>query len=349
MPTIQEIISHLESIAPPAYQENYDNAGLLTGNASMEATGALCCLDATEAVIEEAAEKGCNLVVAHHPIVFKGLKRLNGRNYVERAIIKAIKLDVAIYAIHTNLDNVYHKGVNGRIAEKLGLRNTRILLPGKALKKLSVFVATDKVEPLRAALFEAGAGNVNGADGASFATLGVGTSGGAVGAQMKLEVIFPAPCESAVRSALRRLAPAAHHEITLLDNSNLETGAGLIGELPKAVKENVFLSGLKKTMQAGIVRHTRTLGKPIHTVALCGGSGSFLLGAAIAQGADAYVSADFKYHEFFDADGRILIADIGHFESEQFTIDLLHDIISEKFHTFAPLKTSVNTNPVFYL
>jgi dinuclear metal center YbgI/SA1388 family protein len=264
MPTIKEITAHLESIAPAHYQEGYDNAGLITGDAAWPVTNVLCSLDCTEAIIEEAIEWGCNLVVAHHPIVFKGLKRLNGRNYVERTIIKAIKNDVAIYAIHTNLDNVLHRGVNAKIAEKLGLQNLSILLP-------------------------------------------------------KAEM------------------------------NNLEVGAGVIGELPAEVSESLFLQQLKETMLAGCVRHTRLLGKPIKTVAVCGGSGSFLLPTAIARRADVYVTADFKYHEFFDADGHLVIADIGHYESEQFTIDLLHEIISEKFTTFAPLKTSVNTNPVHYL
>ncbi len=264
MPRIKEITAHLESIAPVHYQEGYDNAGLITGDAAWPVTNVLCSLDCTEAVIEEAIERGCNLVVAHHPILFKGLKRLNGRNYVERTIIKAIKNDVAIYAIHTNLDNVLYRGVNAKIAEKLGVQNLSILLPKAEL-------------------------------------------------------------------------------------NNLEVGAGILGELPKEVSESLFLQQLKEKMLAGCVRHTRLLGKPIKTVAVCGGSGSFLLPSAIARRADVYVTADFKYHEFFDADGHLVVADIGHYESEQFTIDLLHEIISENFTTFAPLKTSVNTNPVHYL
>ncbi len=263
MPTIKEITTHLESIAPLHYQESYDNAGLITGDPAWEVTNVLCSLDCTEAVVEEAVQRGCNLVVAHHPIVFKGLKRLNGRNYVERTIIKAIKHDVAIYAIHTNLDNVLNKGVSAKIAERLGLENISILAP----------------------------------------------------------------------------KPEA---------ANLEVGAGVVGELPNAMEAVDFLQMLKQNMRTGCIRHTRLMGREIKTVAVCGGSGSFLLPTAIARRADAYVTADFKYHEFFDADGHLVIADIGHYESEQFTIDLLHEIISEKFTTFAPLKTGVNTNPVFY-
>lgn len=349
MLTIKDIITHLEALAPLAYQENYDNAGLITGDASAEIKGAICCLDATEEVIDEAVQKGCNLVVAHHPIVFRGLKKLTGRNYVERVVIKAIKHDVAIYAIHTNLDNVYFKGVNAKIAEKLGLKNTRILSPKKELKKLSAFVPAAEVESLRSAFFEAGAGSVNGFDRISYATLGVGTEAGAAFAQMKLEVIYPSACERTMLNALARHSQSAHYEIISLENQSLEIGSGLIGELPKAMKEAEFLKNLKKVMETGCVRHTRLLDRPVKTVALCGGSGSFLLPSAIVQKADVFITGDFKYHEFFDADGHLVIADIGHFESEQFTIDLLCEIISEKFPTFAPLKTSVNTNPVLYL
>jgi dinuclear metal center YbgI/SA1388 family protein len=346
---IREIISHLESVAPPALQESYDNAGLIVGEASAEVRGALLCLDTIEEVVDEAVLLGCNLVIAHHPIVFKGLKKLNGSNYVERAVIKAIRNDVAIYAVHTNLDNVYRQGVNAKIAGRLGLRNTRILAPKKELKKVSVFVAPAAAAAVRSALFQAGAGSVNGFDRVSFAGLGAGTSAGEEAAVFKLEAVFPSWRQGAVLAALGAHAQGAHFEVVNLENANLETGAGLIGELAKPVKESEFLKNLKTVLRAGCVRHTRLLGKPIRTVALCGGAGSFLLPNALAQGADVFVSADFKYHEFFDADGRILIADIGHYESEQFTMELLQEIIAEKFPTFATHLTKVVTNPVHYL
>jgi len=349
MPTIQAITSHLESIAPSSYQESYDNAGLITGDGNTAATGVVLCLDATEAVIDEAIVKGCNLVVAHHPIVFRGLKKLNGKNYVERTLIKAIKNDVAIYAIHTNLDNVYHQGVNAKIAEMLGLKNTRILAPKKELKKLAVLVPEMAMAPLRAALFEAGAGRVNGWSDVSFAGLGAATSAEGLLAMFKLEVLYPSGNEVAVLRALHAQAPGAHFEVSALENPSLEIGSGFIGELPRALAEEAFLAQLKKTMKAGVVRHTRPLGKPVKTVALCGGAGSFLLPQAIAQKADVFITGDFKYHEFFDADGKIVIADIGHYESEQFTIGLLQDIIAGKFPTFALHLTKVNTNPVYYL
>ena len=260
---ITNVIKHLESIAPLAYQESYDNAGLLTGNSGWQCTGIVCSLDSTETVILEAKAKGCNLVVAHHPIVFRGLKRLNGASYVERTVMQAIRRNVALYAIHTNLDNVHRQGVNAKIAEKIGLVNHRILAP-KA-----------------------------------------GTDG--------------------------------------------SVGAGLLGELPAPLPEADFLKHVKQVLRAGVVRHTALRGRPVGTVAVCGGSGSFLLPEALKAGADAFVTADFKYHEFFDAEGRLVIADVGHFESEQFTIELLYDIVREKFPNFALHCTEVNTNPVFYL
>jgi dinuclear metal center YbgI/SA1388 family protein len=348
---IKNLTTYLESIAPSSYQESYDNSGLIVGNPNAEITGVLVCLDSTEAIIDEAIELGCNVVVAHHPIVFKGLKRFNGRNYVERTVMKAIKNDVAIYAIHTNLDNVYRNGVNGKIAEKLGLENTRILAPKRHLKKLFTFVPATHSESLRDALFAAGAGQVNGFDQTSYATLGVGTVDGQVGAQMKLEVVFETGVQGKILAALQQNHPAENppYDVMPIENSSIEIGSGMIGNLNKPMKPMAFLKLLKKKMQAGCVRYTNILEKDISTVAVCGGSGGFLLHAAIRQKADIFITADYKYHEFFDADNNIIIADIGHYESEQYTIELLHGLISKKFTTFAPHFTKVNTNPVNYL
>ncbi len=261
MPTIREVCNYLESIAPLDLQEAYDNAGLLTGHPDWEVSGILCSLDCTEAVVQEAKAKGCNLIVAHHPIVFRGLKKITGRNYVERTIIRSIKEDVAIYAIHTNLDNVRRQGVNEKIGQQLGLQQMRLLAPK---------------DP----------------DGS--------------------------------------------------------VGSGMLGQLPAPMPEEAFLAYLHNRMAVDTIKHTALLGKAIHTVALCGGAGGFLLSAAKAAGAQVFITADYKYHEFFDADGEILICDIGHYESEQFTIPLLAIIISKKFSTFAVLCTTVNTNPVQY-
>lgn len=347
---IKDITAYLESIAPPLLQESYDNAGLITGEPEAEATGALICLDSTEAVVDEAIARRCNLIIAHHPILFKGLKRLTGRSYVERVLIKAIRNGIAIYAIHTNLDNVHHQGVNGRIAEKLGLVGARILAPKQLLKKLSVLLPPAHSETARQALFAAGAGSSGGAPGHSHATLGVGTSPGQTGAQVKLEAYFQAPQEAAVLKSLRDSLPGQPftYEIVSIENPDARAGAGMIGQLPKAMNERAFLKHLKESMKLSCIRHTVLRGAPVRTVALCGGAGSFLLSQALAQGADAFVTADFKYHEFFDADNRIVIADIGHYESEQFTIELLYDIISQKFSNFAAYCTEVNTNPVQY-
>lgn len=348
---IKELTNFLETIAPPNYQESYDNAGLIVGNPNAEITGVLVCLDSTEAVVEEAIEKGCNVVVAHHPIVFRGLKKLTGRNYVERVVIQAIKNDIALYAIHTNLDNVYYKGVNTKIAEKLGLKDTHILAPKKVFKKLFTFVPTSHSESLRQALLEAGAGEVGKTQHLSYASLGVGTANGQGGAQVKLEVLFPTALERNMIRVLQKHHPItnAPYDIISVENTNPNIGSGMIGVLEKPQEEMEFLQFLKKTMKVGCVKYTQLLGKPISKVAVCGGAGGFLLRQAIGQQADIFITADYKYHEFFDADGQIIIADIGHYESEQFTINLLHTIISEKFTTFAAFMTEVNTNPVHYL
>ncbi len=345
MITIKQIAAHLETIAPPSYQENYDNAGLITGDPTWESKGAVVSLDATEEVVEEAIRLGCNMVIAHHPIVFRGLKKLNGKNYVERAVIKAIKNDVAIYAIHTNLDNIYHKGVNAKIAETLALENTRILAPKNVSKKLHTYIPNETVNGLLTALPKAGASNVNYSSDNQVFIDGNET----IHEGKKLEVTYASGLQPQLISLIKTHAPDAYIEIHRLENPTTEIGSGMIGELPEPMEEMDFLQNLKKTMKTGCVRHTRLLGKPVKTVAVCGGSGSFLLPHAIRQKADVFVTADFKYHEFFDADGQTVIADIGHYESEQFTIELLQEIISEKFPTFALHFSKVTTNPVKYL
>jgi len=347
---IKDIIKVLEQIAPPMYQEGYDNAGLIVGDANAKARGILFCLDSVEEVLDEAIEKKCNLIVAHHPIVFKGLKRLTGSNYVERVVMKAIKNDLAIYAIHTNLDNVYHQGVNAKFAEKLGLKDTRILAPKGKLHKLSVVVPTSQSDNVRQALFAAGAGSINGQEKLSYASLGVGTQQGETGAQVRLEVLFPESHRGAVLGALNASenGHAFAYDMVEVGNQNTQIGSGMIGYLPKAMSEKAFLKLVQQQMKTGCIRHTELRGKKIKTVALCGGAGGFLLSTAKAKGADIFVTADYKYHEFFDADGEIIIADIGHYESEQFTIELLYEIISQKFSNFAAYCTEVNTNPVRY-
>lgn len=260
---IKELTDYLETIAPARYQEDYDNAGLIVGDPEAEIKGVLVCLDSTEAIVAEAVEKGCNLIIAHHPIVFRGLKRFNGSNYVERVVMEAIRRDIAVYAIHTNLDNVFYNGVNSKISDRLGLQEQEILSPKAAYP------------------------------------------GGLV-------------------------------------------GSGMLGWLPAPMPESDFLHFLKAQMQANCIRHTALLGRPVSKVAVCGGSGGFLLREAIQKGADVFITADYKYHEFFDADGKIVICDIGHYESEHFTIELLFDLISKKMHNFAAHCTKLDTNPIQY-
>ena len=361
---ISAVTTYLETIAPPSLQENYDNAGLLTGNANWECTGIITALDATEEVVIEAIEKKCNLIVAHHPIIFGGLKKITGKNYVEKTVIAAIKNDIAIYAIHTNLDNVL-QGVNGRIADKLGLINCSILQPkNNTLKKLFTFVPVAAAEKVRNAIFDAGAGHISNYSECSFNTAGTGTFKpgdgtnpfiGKIGErrseeEIKIEAIFPAWMERPIYDAMIAAHPYEEvaYDIISLENQQQQVGSGLVGELAAPVNETEFLELLKTIFGLSVIKHTALTGKMVKKIALCGGAGSFLIGAAISEGADLYLTSDVKYHEFFDANGRVVIADIGHYESEQFTIGLLFDILSEKFPTFAVLKTGVKTNPVQY-
>jgi len=361
---INEIISYLETIADTSLQEEYDNAGLITGNADWKCSGIICSLDVTEEVVKEAIQKKCNLIVAHHPIVFKGLKKINGKNYVEKTIIAAIKNDIAIYAIHTNLDNV-KQGVNGRIAQMLGLENCKILSEKDgSLNKLFTFVPVDHADKVRNAIFAAGGGQISNYSECSFNVEGVGTFKGGEGTnpfvgepgkqhqekEIKIEIIFPAYLERKIMAALISAHPYEEvaYDIIQLSNSNQSFGSGIIGELVQPVEEKQFLSNLKELFKVPVVRHTRFTGRPIKKVAVCGGAGSFLISKALAAGADVYITADVKYHEFFDANDSLLLADIGHYESEQFTINLLQEVLEQKFPTFAVLKTEVKTNPVAY-
>ncbi len=361
---LHQITQFLETIAPACLQESYDNAGLLTGNASMHCTGVLISLDCTEAIVQEAIDKNCNVIVSHHPIVFSGLKKINGNNYVERTIIKAIKNDIAIYAIHTNLDNVL-QGVNGKIAQKLGLQNVQILVPKKDfLQKLVVFCPKENAQQLSEALFAAGAGNIGNYSECCFISEGIGSfkpenganpQTGEIGKretvqQSRVEIIYPEWLKGQIITAMKANHPYEEvaHNIINLQNKYQAIGSGIIGKLAEPVEEIDFLNKLALVFSIKAIKHTTLLNKKIETVAVCGGAGSFLTAAAKAAGADVYVTADVKYHDFFDADGQLLLADIGHFESEQFTIDLLFELLSNKFPNFALLKTSVNTNPVVY-
>ncbi len=362
---LSEIIQFLEGIAPSAFQESYDNSGLLVGDASMEIKKALVCLDSTPEVIEEAIAEGANLVIAHHPIVFSGLKRFNGKTHIEKAVMLAIKNDIAIYAIHTNLDNVLAKGVNQKIGEKLGLENMRILAPKKGLlQKLITYCPDAHAEGVRQALFAAGAGKIGNYDACSFNLQGQGSFRANEGAipfigelgqvhwenETRIETIFPRHIASRVISALKAAHPYEEvaYETFFIENEWQQVGSGLIGELPEAIQPEEFLNRLKTKMEIPMVRYTQPAGNSIKTIALCGGSGSFLLGAAMVSGADVFLSSDFKYHQFFESEGKIMIADVGHYEGEYFTIELLSNLLTENFPTFAVIFSGITTNPIKY-
>ncbi len=362
---IKDVTSHLEGLAPLSYQESYDNSGLLTGSSEWAVSGILVTLDCIEKVIDEAIDKKCNLIIAHHPIIFTGLRSLTGKSYVERTIIKAIKNDIAIYAIHTNLDNVY-QGVNQKIAQKIGLTNLSILSPKReTLSKIVTFIPKDDVSAVMNAIHAAGAGHIGKYENCSFQINGRGTFQPTQEAkphfgkpgqleqvdEIRAEAIFPTYLESTIVKALKHAHPYEEvaYYINPLNNLDQEIGAGMIGKLENAMDPLEFLNHLKTEMNTQCVRYTENGKKQISKVAICGGAGSFLLTAAKANKADAYVSADFKYHEFFDGEGEILIADIGHFESEQFTKDLLKEVLEEKFTTFAVYFSNSVTNPISYL
>lgn len=362
---VKEIVHYLEESFPLSLQESYDNSGLICGRMDQEVQGVLLCLDSLEATVDEAIAKNCQLIIAHHPIIFKGLKKITGITYVERVIEKCIQHHISLYAIHTNLDN-HINGVNGEIANRLGLKNRRILRPmTNQLYKLVVFVPKNSLSVIDSALFQIGVGSIGNYSQCHFRTEGIGTfmpnelANPSIGtknireevAEFRVEYLVPKPL---IGIALRTLFEAhpyeeVSHEIYPIENQDQRLGAGMIGELPLEMDALSFLISLKTTFNCQVIRHTEVLSKPIKTVALCGGSGSFLLTDAIRSKADIFITGDFKYHEFFDAENHLIIADIGHFESEQFTPQLLAEKLKEKFTKFAVHLTDLNTNPINYL
>lgn len=361
---IQDVINHLEDFAPLAYAEDFDNVGLLVGDKNEKLTGVLVALDTIESVIDEAISNNCNLVVSFHPIVFKGLKKLTGKTYVERTVLKAIKNDIAIYAIHTALDN-HVNGVNDMISEQLGLLNRKILIPqAETIKKLTTFVPKFEAEALRESLFQAGAGAIGNYDNCSFNVEGVGSYKGNEYSnptkgnkgethfekEIQISVTFAKHLEASIINALfiNHSYEEVAYEITTLENKNQNIGMGMIGELGNAMPELEFFKYLKQKMNVSIIRHTRLLDKPIKKVAVLGGSGSFAINAAKAMGADVFITADLKYHDFFSAEDKIILADIGHYESEQFTKNGLVAHLTKKISNFAIILSNINTNPVQY-
>jgi len=362
---VKFICELIEEVAPLSLQESYDNAGLLVGDSQMEITSVLLSIDITEEVIDEAIRKNCNLIISHHPLIFSGLKRLTGQNEVQRCVAKAIKSDIAIYAAHTNLDNVL-KGVSGKMAEKIGLINIHILQPKQnGLLKLITYAPKDHSDNVRNALFEAGAGQIGNYDSCSFNSEGTGTFKARNKArpfvgkidefhlepETRIEVILPGYLKHQVLEALLVAHPYEEpaYDFISLQNEWNQVGAGVVGDLEEPEDELIFLNRIKTIFNNPSIRYTDLLGKKIKRVALCGGSGSSFLTDAMNAKADIYITGDFKYHEFFDAQKRILIADIGHFESEQFTKDIFHEIITKKMPTFAVQFSDSKTNPINYL
>ncbi|MBT6007189.1 MAG: Nif3-like dinuclear metal center hexameric protein, partial [Prolixibacteraceae bacterium] len=351
MVKLKEITNFFEAVAPISLQEPYDNAGLIVGDPESDIDSILVTIDVTEDVITEAIEKKVQLIVAHHPIVFSGLKKITGKNYVERTLLKAVKNDIAIYAAHTNLDNITG-GVNSKICEKLELQDCRVLQPaGDHLKKLVTFIPVKFTGQVRDAIFNAGAGNIGDYDFAGFNSEGLGSFRGNdktnpfagkkgeihYEEETRFETIFPGYLQGKIIQALLKSHPYEEvaYDIYPIENQYEKVGMGMIGTLPRTITEEEFLLQLKNTFKTGCIKYTKLKGTPVKTVAVCGGAGSFLLKAAIARQADFFVSGDFKYHQFFDAENKLVIADIGHFESEQFTKELFYELLTKKFPKFA--------------
>lgn len=362
---IRDITNAIEEFAPLSLQESYDNAGLIIGDPEAETDQALITLDVTEAVIAEAVKTGSKLIIAHHPLIFGGLKKINMSDPVERMVTECIRNGIAVYAAHTNLDNV-RQGVNAMMAEKIGLTNLRILSPaGGMLRKLVVFSPSSHAGKVREALFGAGAGHIGNYDSCSFNLKGEGTFRAGEGSdpfvgnigelhvekEERIEVIFPAYMQSKLIRAMLKAHPYEEvaYDIYPLENRFEQAGAGMIGELEIPEETTDFLKRVKQSFGCGSIRHTEPVSRKVSKIAICGGSGSFLIKQAINAGADVFITGDVKYHAFFDADKKIVIADIGHYESEQFTKDLLMNIIKKKFSTFAVRISEVNTNPIHYL
>lgn len=362
---LRELTTFLETLAPLSYQEDYDNSGLIIGDPDKEVNAALISLDCTEAIVDEAIANGLNLIISHHPIVFRGLKKFNSKSYVDRVVMKAIKNDIALYAIHTNFDNVL-AGVNKKICDLIGIKDPRILKPREStLKKLVTFCPGADAEKVRQAMFGAGAGWIGNYSECSYNTEGFGTFKAGEGTdphvgeignrhhepEVRIEIIYPVNIERELIVALTEAHPyeEVSYDLYGVSNPYPQVGSGMIGNLEIDQDEVGFLNHVKEKLNTKVIRHTALTGKKIRTVAVCGGAGSFLLRNAINAGADIFITADFKYHEFFDAEGKLIIADVGHFESEQFTQELLLELITEKFPNFALRLTVQSTNPINYL
>ena len=362
--TIQKVITEIEKHIAISQAEDFDNVGLLCGLPERNVSGILVCHDALENIVEEAIHRNCNLIVCFHPIIFSGLKSLTGKNYVERAVLKAIENKVAIYAIHTAFDNDFH-GVNAGICNLLGLKNLKILQPKKDnLKQLNVYVPNDHSENVKEALFSAGAGNIGFYDECSFKIEGKGTFRPIEGSspfsgeqnirenadEAMISVIFESFKQNQIVAAMKAAHPYEEvaHQIYQLENDNQYSGLGMYGEFETEVDENYFLNLVKEKFNLNIIKHSDLNNKKIRRVGVLGGSGASGIKAALSKKCDAYLTGDLKYHDYFLAESKMLICDIGHYESEQLVSQQLFEILSQKFSTFAVLKSSEKTNPVNY-
>lgn len=363
--TVKDVAAAIEELAPLPYAEDFDNVGLLVGDKDQEVSKILVTLDTLEKTVDEAIAKRCNMIVSFHPIIFSGLKKITGKNYVERVVLKCIKNDIAIYSIHTALDNV-PTGVNKGMCDALGLTETSILIPKKQnIKKLVTYVPKNEVIHVREALFKAGAGNIGNYDNCSFATKGKGSFRGNelsnptigekgevhIEKEVQLHITFEAHKERQVINALfdAHSYEEVAYEIYTLDNTQQNIGMGMVGFLPNPMDEMAFLRLVQKSFHCGGVRFSELQDKPVEKVAVLGGSGSFAIEAAKASGADAFITADLKYHQFYQAEGKIVLVDIGHYESEQYTKNILTQHLTEKFPNFAVILSDEDTNPIKYL
>ncbi|WP_373016983.1 Nif3-like dinuclear metal center hexameric protein [Muriicola sp.] len=361
---VQEVADILEELCPLGLAEDFDNVGLLVGDYQREVRGILVTLDALEDVVDEAIAKDLNLIVTFHPIVFKGLKKITGKNYVERTVIKAIEHKINIFSVHTALDNVM-QGVNGKICEVLGIRDPEILIPKTGtVKKLVTYVPTEASEQVKEALFAAGGGNIGNYSHCSFSISGKGSFRPESGSrptlgkkgeteiteEFQVHMTFPARLEKKLIRALFESHPYEEvaYEITTLDNAHQLEGMGMIGTLDKPLAEEDFLKRVREKMHTGVIRHSQFRGKPVQRIAVLGGSGGFAISAARSRGADVFLTSDLEYHQFFEAEKEILLADIGHYESEQYTKNLLAEYLTKKIPNFAIALTESKTNPIKY-
>lgn len=362
---VKEVTDILEELAPLAQAEDFDNVGLLVGDSKNEVTGILVTLDTLENVVDEAIGHSCNLIVSFHPIIFSGLKKITGSNYVERVVLKAIQNGIAIYSMHTALDNS-PDGVNSKICEVLGIVNTKILIPQQgSIKKLTTYVPKVEAPKLKDSLFEAGAGNIGNYSNCSFTIDGTGSykggenstpTKGKVGQlhfeeETQINITFAAHNERKILQALFQNHPYEEvaYEVFSLDNRDQHIGIGMVGKLSEPMNEGDFLAFVKQKMNVSVIKHSQLLGKKVEKIAVLGGSGAFAISAAKASGADVFLTSDLKYHQFYEAESEMVIADIGHYESEQFTKNLLVDYLTEKIPNFAIRLSDSNTNPIKYL